>query len=243
MANKRMFSLDVVDTDTFIEMPATSQNLYFHLGMRADDDGFVSSPRKIMKMLGCGNDDLRILIERKYVIYFESGVIVLSDWNINNNKIKGDRYKPTRFQNELSLLSQKSAVYGLKNSLDTTWNHNDSIMEPQSRVDKSRIDKNRINTLAQSVPEEPSTPKGKAIISLQLNTGKEYEVYEDQIKQWEEIYPGVNVTDQLRAMKGWCISNPTKRKTKNGINRFINGWLSKEQDKPKQGQAKKGSLW
>ena len=72
-----MFSLDVVDTDKFIEMPATFQNLYFHLGMRGDDDGFVSSPKKIMKMLGCGNDDLRILSDFGYVILFETGVKVV----------------------------------------------------------------------------------------------------------------------------------------------------------------------
>lgn len=240
MANKRMFSLDVVDTDTFIEMPATSQNLYFHLGMRADDDGFVSSPRKIMKMLGCGNDDLRILIERQYAILFESGVIVLSDWNINNNKIKSDRYKPTRFQNELAELCQKGDVYRLKNSLEPVWNRNVSSVEPQSRVDKNRIDKSNINTLAQSVPKEHSTQEGDLIISLQLNTGEEYPVYENQVKQWEDIYPGINVNEQLRAMKGWCIANPTKRKTRSGINRFINNWLSKEQNKPK---TNKETLW
>lgn len=74
MANKRMFSLDVVDTDKFIEMPATSQNLYFHLGMRADDDGFVSSPKKIMKMISCGDDDLKILSDFGYAILLETGV-------------------------------------------------------------------------------------------------------------------------------------------------------------------------
>lgn len=240
MANKRMFSLDVVDTDTFIEMPATSQNLYFHLGMRADDDGFVSSPRKIMKMLGCGNDDLRILVERQYVILFESGVIVLTDWNVNNNKIKSDRYKPTRFQNELAELSQKGDVYRLKNSLEPVWNRNGSSVEPQSRLDKNRIDKSNINTIVPNVPEERSAQEINSVISLQLNTGEEYLIYEKQVKQWEEIYPSVNVINQLRAMKGWCIANPTKRKTKTGINRFINNWLSKEQNRPK---PNKDSIW
>lgn len=240
MANKRMFSLDVVDTDCFIEMPATSQNLYFHLGMRADDDGFVSSPRKILKMLGCGNDDFKILVEHQYVIPFESGVIVISDWNVNNNKIKGDRYKPTRFKEELSKLHLENAVYRLENAMEPVWNHNGSTMEPQSRVDKSRIDK--INTLAQSDSKNHSTLEVSPVITLMLNTGKEYSIHESQLEQWKEIYPNVNVLDELRKMKGWCIANPTKRKTKKGIDRFINNWLSKNQDTPKQ-ETNKNNIW
>lgn len=91
MANKRMFSLDVVDTDRFIEMPATSQNLYFHLGMRADDDGFVSSPKKIMKMLGCGNDDLRVLIDHGFVLLLERGVKVIRCIGLHNALINQNK--------------------------------------------------------------------------------------------------------------------------------------------------------
>ena len=78
MANRRMFSLNVVDTDTFLEMPQSSQNLYFHLGMRADDDGFISSPKKITKIVGANEDDLKLLIAKKYVIPFENGILVIS---------------------------------------------------------------------------------------------------------------------------------------------------------------------
>ncbi len=84
MANRRMFSLDVVDTDKFLEMPLSTQALYFHFGMRADDDGFVSSPKRIIKSLCCNEDDLKLLIAKGYLIPFESGVVVISDWNINN---------------------------------------------------------------------------------------------------------------------------------------------------------------
>lgn len=81
MANRRMFSLDVVDTDKFLEMPLSTQALYFHFGMRADDDGFVSSPKRIIKSLCCNEDDLKLLIAKGYLIPFESGVVVISDWN------------------------------------------------------------------------------------------------------------------------------------------------------------------
>lgn len=84
MANKRMFSLSVVDTDRFLDMPVSTQALYFHLGMHGDDDGFVSSPRKIARAAGCNDDDLRLLIQKNYIIPFESGVVVITDWRLNN---------------------------------------------------------------------------------------------------------------------------------------------------------------
>ena len=80
MAKRRMFSLDVVDTDSFLDLPASSQSLYFHLGMRADDDGFVSSPKRITAMVGAAGDDLKLLIAKGFVIPFESGVCVIRDW-------------------------------------------------------------------------------------------------------------------------------------------------------------------
>lgn len=94
-----MFSLDVVDTDIFLDMPASTQSLYFHLGMRADDDGFVSSPRKITNMVNCSNDDLKLLIAKGYVIAFESGILVIREWKVNNY-IQKDRYKATKYIHE-----------------------------------------------------------------------------------------------------------------------------------------------
>ncbi len=84
MMKRRMFSLDVVDTDDFIEMPVEAQCLYFHLGMRADDNGFVSNPKKITKMVNCLPDDLEILIKKRYLIPFERGGISIKDWKVNN---------------------------------------------------------------------------------------------------------------------------------------------------------------
>ena len=84
MSKKRMFSLDIVDTDLFLEMPQSSQNLYFHLSMRADDDGFISSPNKIMKIVNSSKNDMDILMIKKFIIPFESGVCVIRHWKINN---------------------------------------------------------------------------------------------------------------------------------------------------------------
>lgn len=110
MAKRRMFSLEVVDTDDFLDMPATAQCLYFHLGMRADDDGFVSNPKKITKMVNCAQADMDLLIENKYIIPFESGVVVLKDWKVNNY-IQSDRYTPTRYRDEMQRLMENNRVY------------------------------------------------------------------------------------------------------------------------------------
>ena len=99
MANRRMFSLSVVDTDLFLEMPQSSQNLYFHLGMRADDDGFVSNTKKIMKMIGATDDDIKLLIAKQYIIPFDSGIIVIKHWRMNNY-LRNDRYKETNYKEE-----------------------------------------------------------------------------------------------------------------------------------------------
>ena len=105
MADKRMFSLKIVDSDLFLDMPLSSQCLYFHLSMRADDDGFVNNPKKIIKIIGANEDDLKILIAKGFVIVFEQGIIVITHWKINNF-IRKDRYKPTLYENEVQSLSQ-----------------------------------------------------------------------------------------------------------------------------------------
>src|SRR5215470_9961135 len=114
MAQRRMFSSQIVTSDEFLEMPLTSQALYFHLGMSADDDGFVS-PRKILRMTGAGEDDLKVLMSKRFVIPFQSGVIVITHWK-QNNYLRNDRYTPTIYKDEMNRLSSIQGVY----HLDTT---------------------------------------------------------------------------------------------------------------------------
>lgn len=110
MANRRMFSLDVVDTDAFLDLPISSQALYFHLGMRADDDGFVSSPKRVTAMIGANQDDLKLLIAKGFAIALNNGIVVIRHWR-QNNYIQKDRYKETIYQEELALLSVENGVY------------------------------------------------------------------------------------------------------------------------------------
>lgn len=111
MAKRRMFSLDIIDTDLFMEMPQSSRLLYYELCMRADDDGFVSSPKKIMKMVGCNEDDFRVLTTKQFIIPFDTGIVVIKHWKIHNY-IQKDRYKETIYLDEKSKLNQeKNGMY------------------------------------------------------------------------------------------------------------------------------------
>jgi hypothetical protein len=109
-----MFSSQIVSSDDFLEMPLTSQALYFHLGMTSDDDGFVS-PRKVLRMTGVGQDDLKVLIAKGFVIPFESGVIVITHWK-QNNYLRNDRYTPTIYKAERDRLSCIQSVYVMDTS-------------------------------------------------------------------------------------------------------------------------------
>jgi len=105
MANRRMFSLDIVDSDSFLSMPSTTQNLYFHLGMRADDDGVIDNPNAIKRVVGATDDDLRILIAKKFVIPFEeNGLIIIKHWLIHNT-IRKDRYVASKYQEQVQMLN------------------------------------------------------------------------------------------------------------------------------------------
>ena len=135
MAQRRMFSLQVIDTDQFLDMPASAQALYFHLGMRADDDGFVSSPRKIMKITNSSDDDYKLLLAKQFVIPFESGICVIRHWRIHNY-IQADRYHETIYLSEKQQVKVENNHY---EALDTGCIHDVSRVDTQVRLGKDRI--------------------------------------------------------------------------------------------------------
>jgi len=139
MALRRMFSLEVVNTDVFLDLPLTAQCLYFHLGMRADDDGFVASPKRITAMIGCTQEDLQQLVDAKLLLQFPGGVCVIRHWKVNNY-LQKDRYKETIYLEEKSKLRlEDTGVY----ELDTTGIQPVSILDTQDRVGKERSEKDR----------------------------------------------------------------------------------------------------
>ena len=141
MAQKRMFDKTITNADDFLEMPDSSQNLYFHLSMNADDDGFVNNWKSIMRMTGHKEDDLKVLVAKQFIIPFDSGVIVIRHWRINNY-LRSDRYKETKFKEEKSqLILGENEEYLLKNISGIPMVDTD-----KNRLDKNRIDKNSIYT-------------------------------------------------------------------------------------------------
>ena len=136
MAERRMFAKSIIDSDAFLDMPLSTQALYFHLSMRADDDGFVNNPKKIQRMVGCADDDIKLLIAKNFLIPFESGVVVIKHWKIHNY-IQKDRYKETLYQQEKAMLIENnSSGY----SLDTKCIQDVSKLDTQVRLGKDSIE-------------------------------------------------------------------------------------------------------
>ena len=117
MAERRMFAKTIIDSDAFLDMPANTQLLYFHLSMRADDDGFINNPKKIQRMVGCSDDDIKLLIAKKFIIPFESGIVVIKHWKIHNYIAK-DRYTETKYKDEKNMLMlDENNAYSLENGI------------------------------------------------------------------------------------------------------------------------------
>lgn len=143
MAQKRMFSKDIVGSDAFLDMPSSSQLLYFHLGMEADDDGFVASPKRIQKFIGCNDDDLKILLSKRFLLSFPSGVVVVKHHRINNN---WDKYncKRTVYEEEFSqLLVKENRAYTLDKTQGIPVQSAFSL-EPVFRIEENRREEKRI---------------------------------------------------------------------------------------------------
>ncbi len=198
-----MFSKKITESDAFLDMPLSTQALYLHLGMESDDEGFVNNPKRVQRMIGASEDDLKLLLAKNFLISFDTGIVVIKHWKINNYIAK-DRFHETVYLEEKRMLSIKeNGAYSLTPYI---------VEKPKEKRKVEKI-------------EEPP------VITITLNDKTEYGVTQKMVDEYSELYPAVDVMQELRGMKGWCDANPTRRKTRSGINRFINSWLSKRQDK------------
>jgi len=146
MAERRMFAKTIIDSDAFLELPITAQLLYFHLAIRADDDGFINKPRAIMSMIGAKNEDMQTLIKNKFVILFDdSGIVVIKHWRIHNY-IQKDRYKETKYKFEkASLYIDENQAYSQNSQVEyTKCIQNVYGMDTQDRLGKDRLGKDSI---------------------------------------------------------------------------------------------------
>ncbi len=218
MAQKRMFSLQVTDTDKFLDMSASAQALYFHLGMHGDDDGFVCSPRKIARAAGCNDDDLRLLASKGYIIPFESGVVVITDWSINNT-LKNDRYHPTIYAEEKAMLTaDTNGRFRLGSSLELSRNHAGSSLEPEPNVTKPNITKQNKENRADKPPRTRfSPPSIDEVIAYCLERGNTVDA-----EQFVNFYSangwkqgkGKPIVDWRAAVRTWERRGESKTESK-----------------------------
>ena len=171
MAERRMFTKRITESDAFLDMPSSTQMLYFHFSMNADDDGFVNNPKKIQKMCGASDDDFKLLIAKSFIILFDSGIIVIKHWKMHNY-IQADRYRPTDYVEEKSMLGIKSnKAYTLDVSkMDTECIHNGYI--GKDSIGKVSIDKNSIDK--DSKGESVRGEKAKHFYPPTLDEVKQY---------------------------------------------------------------------
>ncbi len=217
-----MFSLDVVDTDIFLDLPISSQALYFHLGMRADDDGFVSSPKRITAMIGANQDDLKLLIVKGFIIALEDGVIVIRHWK-QNNYIQNDRHKNTIYQSQFAALTVNNGIY----EVDTQCIQTVSEMDTQDRLGKDSIDKDSIdywliaklyNATCVSFPKLTKlSDKRKMTIRARFNQGYTVEDFKRLFEMAESsnFLKGGNNRNWIASFD-WMITDANMAKTLDG---------------------------
>ena len=206
MAQRRMFSKQITDTDAFLDMPATAQNLYFHLNMHADDDGFLGNAKTIRRMIGASEDDLKVLVAKQFILIFPDGVAVIRDWHIHNY-IQKDRYHPTVYEKDKQKLKVnntkqyelqppkkpiESAIQEDVSEVDTSCIQDDNEMDTEVRLGKVRLGKSKNNKKGTSQSAEP-IPYKEIIDYLNKKTGQNLhsttKSYQRLIKaRWNEGY-------------------------------------------------------
>ena len=143
MAERRMFTKKIVDSDAFLDMPLSSQALYFHLSMRADDEGFINNPKKIQRMVGASDDDMKVLVAKRFILVFESGVIVIKHWKMHNY-IQADRFHPTDYKderNQLYVKDNKSYSYVDSENVENSTLYPKRILDASNMLPEVRLGK------------------------------------------------------------------------------------------------------
>ena len=236
MAERRMFAKTIIDSDAFIDMPTSAQALYFHLAMQGDDEGFINNPKKIQRIIGASDSDLKTLISKKFIIQFESGIVVIKHWKIHNY-IRGDRLQPTKYIDEKAMLELK------ENNAYTLCQTDVSQMSVkcQHRLDKDSIDKDSIdNNIPPPAPKlEKEHINGAEFVTM---TNDEYEKliatygkeFTDKCIEVLDNYKGSSgkkYKSDYRAVLSWVVGkvNETKQKEKK-TNAYVNETQSEYND-------------
>ena len=228
MAEQRMVSSNVIDSDAFLDMSPTARLLYYDMGMRADDDGFIDSPKKIMRIIGASDSDLKELIDNGFVLRFESGVIVIRHWYVNN-RVRRDTYHETIYTEEKSrLLLEKNNVYQLRNdsvtdTLQTRDEIGSQIRGGEDRIDKDRLGKDRLGEGCACVREEsseiqadcPAPPSNEEDVFVYFPTSKgEVPITYKDVDNLDKKYNGaVDVKAEILACAANARNKPNSTNT------------------------------
>ena len=164
MAQRRMFSKKVTDTDVFLDMPLSTQALYFHLNMHADDDGFIDNTKTIQRMIGSSDDDRKLLVAKQFLLPFENGVVVIKDWRVHNY-IRKDTYNQTMYPNELEQLQINDSGQYERQELVTYTERPRDVDETltQVRLGKDRLSKDRLGKDRKDILSGSDEPDSKSI--------------------------------------------------------------------------------
>ena len=210
-----MFAKAIIDSDAFLDMPPSTQVLYFHLAMRADDDGFINNPKTIMRIVGAKDDDIKLLVAKRFIIPFDSGVVVIKHWRIHNY-IQKDRYTETKYIEEKNqLIINKKNGYSLKQiGLLDDENDNVYILDTQDRLGKDRLGKDRL---------ELERDKNKATRFIkptidEIKTFLNEQEYETDIDRYADRFYN------FYESKGWKVGKEKMKDWKAAIR----GWLSRD---------------
>lgn len=238
MAQRRMFSKKITDTDIFLDMPASAQNLYFHLNMHADDDGFLGNAKTIKRMVGASDDDLKILAAKQFILTFEDGVTVIRDWRVHNY-IQKDRYRSTIYTNHKRELEvNENQQYQRIGTMDTKCIHDVSKVDTQVRLGKDRLEIGKDRDIYTSSPAKADDHCLKTLSRFGKNTqtklGKEafrhYKKWRKESKEHTDEY----LMAKLKAYKQDLAVNAWK-KPMNGSTWF-NGRFNDEYTVPDMNQ-------
>ncbi|VFA71335.1 replisome organizer [Enterococcus faecium] len=237
MAERRMFAKTIIDSDAFLDMPLSTQALYFHLSMRADDDGFINNPKKIQRMVGCGDDDLKLLMAKRFILVFESGVIVIKHWKIHNY-IRNDRYKPTLYQDEKALLADKdNKAYTFAEELPK---HDEKLgipddnqtvhqMDTQVRLGKVRLGKD-----SKEIKDITPSKKTKATpIRHKYGEYKNVLLTDEQMEKLKIEFPN-DYQERIERLSEYCESSG---KTYKNYLATIRSWARKEKNESKSASS------
>lgn len=218
MAERRMFAKTIIDSDAFLDMSVTARLLYYDLAMRADDDGFVNSPKKIMRMIGASEDDLRMLAARKFIIPFENGVVVIKHWRIHNY-IRKDRYNETTYSEQKELLElDENGSYRLVDDQRST----NGLPVVDQRLTQDRLGKVRLgkSSLGEDKPPRHKYGQYQNVLLTDEDLAKlQAEFPDDWQKRIERLSEyiastGKSYKNHLATIRNWASRDKEKQTKK-----------------------------